>query len=117
MKRLNERGSVLAHVLITAMVSAMIATGLVRMMLVRHAVIVRATEGAQKKKDAEAALNRLLTTWAANNDYCSSPSGVTCSGVTTTCSACTCTIAGGNGVSVSGSGTYPNCTLSIVSTE
>jgi Tfp pilus assembly protein PilX len=87
---MNRRGSVLVHVLITGVIVAFIASGLLRMVLMNYIAVDRATKGAQNRKEAEAMLNRALTYWNQANQVCANiPSGFTCSGVPGTCN-CTC---------------------------
>jgi Tfp pilus assembly protein PilV len=86
----NRRGSVLIHVLITGVIVAFIAAGLLRMVLMNYIAVDRATKGAQNRKESEAMLNRALTYWNLTNQVCANiPGGFNCSGVPGTC-ACTC---------------------------
>jgi Tfp pilus assembly protein PilV len=113
----NKRGSVLVHVLITSIVVVMIATGLAQMLLMRYSATMRATQGTARRREDDGTLNRLVTYWNANG-YCSSPGGgLTCSGVTATCTSCTCSLAAVAPYTVAGTltatGTYPACALKI----
>lgn len=90
MIKLNRRGSVLVHVLITGVIVAFIASGLLRMVLMNYIAVDRATKGAQNRKESEAMLNRALTYWNQANQVCANiPGGFSCSGVPGTCD-CTC---------------------------
>lgn len=91
----SRRGSVLVHVLITAVIVSFIAVGLAQMLLLRYTATARATAGTGGRKANEGALNRLLMQWNATNTYCSAPSGYVCTGTPgssgpANCS-CTCT--------------------------
>jgi len=87
---LNRRGSVLIHVLITGVIVAFIASGLLNMVMMNYIAVDRATKGAQNRKEAEAMLNRALTYWNQVNQVCANiPNGFSCSGTPGTCS-CTC---------------------------
>lgn len=89
-KKLNSRGSVLVHVLITGVIVAFIASGLLHMVLMNYIAVERASKGAQNRKEAESMLNRALTAWNAANAVCSNiPGGLNCSGIPGTCE-CTC---------------------------
>jgi hypothetical protein len=88
--KINRRGSVLIHVLITGVVVAFIAAGLMRMVLMNYVIVDRASKGAANRKESEAMLNRAITYWNQTNQVCANiPGGMNCSGVPGTC-ACTC---------------------------
>ncbi|MEQ1919286.1 MAG: hypothetical protein ABL955_08815 [Elusimicrobiota bacterium] len=92
MIKLNRRGSVLVHVLITGVIVALIAAGLLRMVLMNYIAVDRATKGAANRKESEAMLNRALSEWNRTNQVCRNipgPGGFTCSGAPGTCN-CTC---------------------------
>ncbi len=87
---MNRRGSVLVHVLITGVIVAFIASGLLHMVLMNYVAVDRASKGAQNRKEAESMLNRALTYWNLANAVCANiPGGLNCSGTPGTC-ACTC---------------------------
>ncbi len=71
MTKLTRRGSVLIHVLITGVIVAFIAAGLLRMVLMNYIAVDRAAKGAQTRKEAEAMLQRALTYWNKTNTVCS----------------------------------------------
>ncbi len=80
----------LVHVLVTGVIVAFIAAGLLRMALMNYIVVDRATKGAENRKEAEALLNRAVTYWNQANKVCSNiPGGLNCTGVPGTCS-CSC---------------------------
>ena len=90
MIKINRRGSVLIHVLITGVIVAFIAAGLLRMVLMNYIAVDRATKGAQNRKESEAMLNRALTYWNQANQVCAPiPGGFNCSGAPGTCD-CIC---------------------------
>lgn len=80
----------LIHVLITGVIVAFIAGGLLRMVLMNYIAVDRATKGAANRKEAEALLNRAITYWNQTNQVCANiPGGFNCTGVPGTCS-CYC---------------------------
>ena len=92
--KLDRRGSVLVHVLVTGVIVAFIAAGLLRMVLMNYIVVDRATKGAANRKESEAMLNRALTYWNQTNQVCSNiPGGFSCTGTPGTCN-CSCPSAG-----------------------
>lgn len=122
MNTLSRRGSVLVHVLMTGVVVAIIASGLMRMTMLRYAAGARAAGGTQARRQADAALNRALTAWNGNNIVCSNViSGYTCSPASTsppgTC-GCTCTpgVTTEATIVVSGGGAPP-CSIDINTTD
>ena len=120
MIKLNRRGSVLVHVLITGVIVAFIASGLLRMVLMNYIAVDRATKGAQNRKEAEAMLQRALTYWNKNNIVCESTVEFPCATPSTT-SPGTCSCACPNAtalprVVVTGGGAPP-CTVTIISSD
>ena len=71
MIKLNRRGSVLVHVLVTGVIVAFLAAGLLRMVLMNYIAVDRATKSARNRKEAEAMLQRALTYWNESNLVCS----------------------------------------------
>lgn len=67
---MSRRGSILIHVLMTGVVVAVIAAGLMRMTMLRYVASARATSGGAARKQADAALNRALTYWNKDNVVC-----------------------------------------------
>jgi Tfp pilus assembly protein PilX len=116
--RLSKRGSVLVHVLMTGVVVAIIAAGLMRMTMLRYVASSRAAGGTQARRQADAALNRALTYWNQNNVVCgNSIPGYTCAPFSSTppgvCN-CTCTpsVSGQATIVVTGGGAPP-CSITI----
>jgi hypothetical protein len=118
---MNRKGSVLVHVLITTIIVVVIATGMAQMLMLRYAATFRDQDGLSKKRQTEGTFGRVTSYWNTNG-FCSSPGGgISCSGVTASCAACTCTITAiaphtVNGT-LSASGTYPACRLTINSSD
>ncbi|PIR16568.1 MAG: hypothetical protein COV48_09630 [Elusimicrobia bacterium CG11_big_fil_rev_8_21_14_0_20_64_6] len=120
MTKFNRRGSVLLHVLVTGVIVAFIASGLLRMVLMNYIAVDRATKGAQNRKEAEAMLQRALTYWNKSNVVCSStglfpcsPSYVTSPG---TCD-CSCPSAAALPRVVVSGGGAPPCVITIISSD
>jgi Tfp pilus assembly protein PilX len=116
---MNRRGSVLIHVLMTGVVVAVIAAGLMRMTMLRYVASARATSGGAARKQADAALNRALTSWNTSNIVCSAVAGYTCSPTYATTPGtcdCTCTptVATEATIVVTGGGPPP-CNVAITS--
>lgn len=90
MIKLNRRGSILVHVLITGVIVAFIASGLLRMVLMNYIAVDRATKGAQNRKEAESMLYRALSYWNETNSVCSTGANFTCSGTGVGNNQCAC---------------------------
>ncbi|MDP3544226.1 MAG: hypothetical protein Q8T11_17310 [Elusimicrobiota bacterium] len=90
MINLNRRGSVLVHVLITGVIVAFIASGLLRMVLMNYIAVDRATKGAQNRKEAESMLHRALSHWNQTNSVCSTGADFTCVGAGVGSNQCDC---------------------------
>jgi len=116
-----RRGSVLIHVLVTGVIVAFIAAGLLRMVLMNYIAVDRATKGAQNRKEAEAMLQRAITYWNKSNVVCSSDAvffpcatpSITSPG---TCSCACPSAAAVPRVEVTGGGAPP-CTITIISSD
>lgn len=93
----GERGSVLIHVLITAVVVSLIAAGLLKMVLMRYQAGNRQAQSASNRKSAEGAYTRMLSAWNRANTFCQNfaeGGGVdySCAGpAACAANACTCT--------------------------
>lgn len=113
---MNQRGSVLVHVLVTGVIVALIATGVLRMTLMNYSAVSRATSGVQNKKEAEAMLHRAVTYWGQSGVVCSDiPGGLSCSGTPGSCS-CDCPSASAvPRISVRSGG--DQCAVTIVSSD
>lgn len=117
----TSKGSVLIHVLVTGIIVAFIAAGLLRMVLMNYIAVDRASKGAQNRKEAEAMLQRALTYWNKSNIVCSSdatyfpcvPASVSVPG---TCS-CSCPSAAAVPRVVVTGGAAPPCTITIISSD
>ncbi len=92
-RKLGRRGSVLIHVLITGVVVAFIAAGMLRMVLMNYSAVDRVTKGSTNRKEAEAMLNRAISTWNQSG-VCSNFTGFTCNAGSSPCT-CTGSAAGG----------------------
>lgn len=111
----EQRGSVLAHVLVTSVVVSLIAAGLLRMVLMDHMANERLAVGDRGKKSAETALNQVMGVWNKANIVCSDASavGYSCDPLSVStpgaCS-CICIKAGAPTIAVTGA---PPCTVTI----
>ena len=122
----SSRGSVLIHVLVTGIIVAFIAAGLLRMVLMNYIAVDRASKGAQNRKEAEAMLQRALTYWNKSNIVCSSDATYfPCAPASTTVpGTCDCSCPSGASVprvTVSkiggGTGGPPPCQITIISSD
>jgi coenzyme F420-reducing hydrogenase gamma subunit len=116
--KLNRRGSVLVHVLITGVVVAFIAAGMLRMVMMNYIAVDRVAKGATNRKEAEAMLNRAITYWSISGQVCSAiPNGFACTGVPGTC-ACDCPSAGAvPRIHAVMAGAPAVCTVDLVSSD
>ena len=120
----TSKGSVLIHVLVTGIIVAFIAAGLLRMVLMNYIAVDRASKGAQNRKEAEAMLQRALTYWNKSNQVCSNdPTYFVCTvpGTANTCD-CKCPSAAAvPRVEVTkiggGTGGPPPCVITIISSD
>lgn len=114
---MNQRGSVILHVLVTGVAVALIAALLLRMTMLRAVVTSRSHKASQMKRFDEAALARLQSNWSSGQ-MCTSFPGYTCAGATAGYCGCTCTpsSAGDPIIYTSPSGSAP-CQLSIQSPD
>ena len=106
------------HVLVTGVIIAFIAAGLLRLAMLRYEVTARSQRSVQDKRAAEGALNRLVTYWNLNNVRCMNIPGYDC-GNTGTCD-CTCTPGSPDEptiVSQASAGNPNICSLRIVTPE
>jgi hypothetical protein len=88
--KLNRRGSVLVHVLITGVIIAFISAGMLRMVMMNYIAVDRVAKGAANRKEAEAMLSRALTYWSISGQVCSAiPGGFGCTNAPGTCN-CSC---------------------------
>lgn len=114
---MNRKGSIMAHVLITGVIVAVLASSLLRMTLLNYVVTQRAAGGAQERKEAEGAFARLMTQWNSSNQVCADLAGVyNCSGTPGTCS-CSCTPFDSQHPTVSATVTGGLCTVSVTTVD
>jgi len=90
----NRRGSILIHVLITGVVVATMAAGLMKMVLMNYIIVDKATKGTQNRKEAESMLSNLVSYWNQAG-VCSNFTGYTCNSASSPCT-CTGTAAAGS---------------------
>lgn len=119
MIKINRRGSVLIHVLITGVIVAFIAAGLLRMVLMNYIAVDRATKGAQNRKQAEAMLQRALTYWNKSNSVCSTTPLFVCSGAGVGANTCNCACPSAAAVPrvVASGGGAPPCVITVTSSD
>jgi hypothetical protein len=114
---MNSRGSIMAHVLVTGVIVAVIASSLLRMTLLNYTAMARVSSGAQEKKEAEAAFNRVMTAWNAANAVCSNTvSGYSCTGTAGTC-GCVCTPSDPAFPTVTAASTPEGCRVSATTVD
>ena len=112
----SRRGSVMIHVLITAIVVSIIAAGLARMLLLRAQVVNRSATSTANRKLAEGALSRVISAWNKTNSFCTSFPGYTCSGAASCgTSVCTCnpTGVGDPTIKACQPAGYANCVMNV----
>lgn len=118
-----KKGSVLMQVLMTAVVIAVIAAGLAKVILQRTVVAERYTRGAVPHKSAESALNTVMTAWNAANNTCVAVPGYNRSGVGPGGCNCKYTATDGSGTTIcAGSQCSPAqalnpCTLQVTALQ
>ncbi|MBI4059883.1 MAG: hypothetical protein HY403_00480 [Elusimicrobia bacterium] len=117
----DRRGFVLIHVLITSAVAALIAAGLLRMVLMSSSAVDRAVKGARNLKEAEAMLQRAITYWNKSNVVCSSDAEhFPCATPSATPpGTCSCACPSGSAlprVVVTGGGAPP-CVVTVISSD
>lgn len=119
---MSRRGSVLIQVLMTGVVVAIIAAGLLRLTMLRYVASARASSSTVARRQADATLNRALSYWNSSNVVCSDNiPGYLCSPAFTAppgLCRCTCTpaVAGEATIVVSGGGPPP-CTIDITTVD
>ena len=69
---MKKRGSVLVQVLMTSVVVAIIAAGIMQMMLMRSQTIARAQQRTEGTVNATSAFNTILNRWAETKTICAS---------------------------------------------
>ena len=73
----NEKGSILVHVLVTGLVIAVIAAGILRITLQNYTAASRMSASEQARQNAEGALYVVMAAWNTNNANCTGTSRVT----------------------------------------
>ncbi|MBI3553302.1 MAG: hypothetical protein HY077_12475 [Elusimicrobia bacterium] len=102
---MKQKGSVLAYVLVLAVVVMIISAGLARLMLVRSMATQRLADGISKTKSDDGSVMALVSAWTQSglNQACdvatAATVGYTCAPGTAPCT-CTCTKAGAATVGV-----------------
>lgn len=121
---MGKRGSVLLHVLMTGALIALISATLLRIALLRYSVTVRATNTTKERRYDEAAVAMLVSKWNSANTYCANAGYYTCSGggagLVAPLTSCGCTCTTGQQYyppTITGSGSPPTCTLTVVSKD
>lgn len=112
---MNNRGSVILHVLVTGVVVAFISAMLLRMTMFRYVVTARSHKSAQMKRYTEAVLAQLNSAWAGGQT-CANFGNYTCAGATVGFCGCTCTSAGVPSILTAPSGSAP-CQITISSPD
>ena len=111
---MNERGSALLQVLITAIVAAIICASIIRTRLQPALTAAGAVQRVQNDASEQAALNRVSQVWMAGGS-CSSDAtaGVSCAGAGC---ACACKVTAASGAILGTVTAVPSggaCTLSV----
>lgn len=114
----KSRGSVLIHVLITGVIVAFIAAGLLRMVMMNYIVVERAAKGAQNRKETEAILDRVTTYWTQNGVCTTVPFFGACSAPASPCLCTGAALGGPTPPSIRVSGAAPGpYTMVITSSD
>ena len=113
--RINKRGSVLLHVIVTGVLVAMIAAALLRMTMLRYQAVARGAQIVVDKRTDQAALASLIETWNQNNQVCSTPTpDFACAGTLPGTCGCSCTILAGSALrTVVGGVAYPQVQTTV----
>lgn len=94
-----KKGSVLIHVLVMGIIVAIIASGLMSVLMMQYRATSRTTESNKARAQAEELLAQIITTWSVNGSCTTIPPTVnfpqlTCaggSGAAPSVCGCTCT--------------------------
>jgi hypothetical protein len=89
---MKKRGSVILHVLVTAVVVALVMAMILRGTFLRSLMTTRSHKAAQMRRSDESTLAVLNSNWDSNG-VCSNFSSYSCTGSAGSC-GCTCTSAG-----------------------
>lgn len=114
----NQKGYILIHVLITSVVVAIIAAGLMSVMMLQYQVTSRAEQGSKGRKGAEAGLSRIISSWNADG-FCTDISGAyDCTTGSPSLATCTCAcdpLGSMPELTVGPAGGPPPCTITLAS--
>jgi hypothetical protein len=111
----NTHGSVLVHVLMTAVLVALIAASLLRVVMLRSTIASRGTQILRNKRYDEATLNKVMSYWNSVNQVCANNiPGYTCDGAPGACN-CQCVPANSKESVVVARDVGGNCQLTISS--
>ena len=120
MIKLGRRGSVLVHVLITGVIVAVIAAGMLRMVMMNYIAVDRVQKNAQNRKEADAMLLRAITYWNKSGIVCSTTALFPCSpSYGTAPGTCNCSCPNNVAiprVTVTGGGAPP-CNIQVISSD
>ncbi len=110
-----KKGSVLIQVLVTAVIVSVICAGLLSMLLLRATYNARAKQSAAATMSANGAYNAVMTAWAAAKQTCIDlrAEGFSGGGTVNTCNCTYSKGSPGGAITVTVTGTYPSCTLSV----
>jgi type II secretory pathway pseudopilin PulG len=110
----RERGSVLVQVLMTAVIVAVIAAGMMNLLLMRSQSIQREEERTTATGRTHGALNAVVSGWANNGGLdCTGVPGYTMGGGTAGSCNCTYTSTDGTGIVITATSAGGSCSLSI----
>jgi hypothetical protein len=120
--RINRRGSILLHVMVTGALMALIAASLLRMSMLRYQMGGRGAKILQEKRDDQSALAAVIAVWNNNatpNATCSAaPAGWGgCTSAAVPPNNCNCTCTRPDGVSVVAALNGGVCQLTIRSND
>lgn len=73
MRARGEKGTVLVHVLVTAVIVMIIAAGLMRVILMRYVAQNRFEDSGQNRRSAESAVAQVSAAWAKNGSCTAVP--------------------------------------------
>ncbi len=102
---MKKKGSVLIQVLVTAMIVAVIAAGIIQVVLMRGTIQARTEQGAGARQQAEGTLNTIMTAWNLANNTCVDAPGLVRTGGP---GGCSCSYTAANGTTAcAGTGCNP----------
>lgn len=121
-RRRGERGSILLHVMVTAVLVSIFAAGIMRLALLRQQMSARGALALEEKRDDTGALSAVVSQWSTvqgQQSACSgAPPGWTgCSNAAAYPNNCNCSCSGPNGVTVTAFLNGGQCQLTITSAD